>query len=214
MKAHRDELSPKQSAIVRAIETAVRRDGRSPTIRELGAAVHIASTSHIEYLLRGLEERGYIIRDPGARGIRLAQPLGIPVLGRIAAGEPLALFEDGHREQLDFSAHTRAADAEGEYALLVRGDSMIEDYIFDGDYVLVHPAKEAENGAVVVALHHGATTGTGAAPIKRFHRDQRRRQVRLQPANKALEDIVISAAEWDREWQVQGIVTAIYRPYR
>lgn len=192
----------------------MRRDGRSPTIREIGAAVHIASTSHVVYLLSGLEKLGYITREPGARGIRLVQAPGIPILGRIAAGAPLDLFADGHREQLDFNVHVRAADVEGEYALLVRGNSMIEDHIFDGDYVLIRPAQEATNGAVVVALHGDATTDAGAATIKRFYRDQRHQRVRLQPANSALEDIVIPAAAWARDWRVQGIVTAIYHPFR
>ena len=71
MTTRRDELSPRQAKVLQAIETAWRHDGRAPTIREIGAAVHISAPSHVEYVLRKLEEQGYITRDRGARGIRL-----------------------------------------------------------------------------------------------------------------------------------------------
>lgn len=210
MTTRRDGVKSRQAEVLREIEAAWRRDGRAPTIREIGAAVHISAPSHVEYVLRKLEEQGYITRDRGARGIRLAQTPGVPIVGRIAAGEPLDLFEEDRHEQLDLGTHVRAA-GEGEYALLVRGDSMIDDHIFDGDYVLVRPANDAINGAIVVALHHDATTEAGAATVKRFYRELRYRRVRLQPANDAVEPILIPAAEWKRGWEIQGIVTAVYR---
>ena len=213
MTTRRDGVKSRQAEVLREIEAAWRRDGRAPTIREIGAAVHISAPSHVEYVLRKLEEQGYITRDRGARGIRLAQTPGVPIVGRIAAGEPLDLFEDVHHEQLDLGAHARAADGEGEYALMVRGNSMIDDHIFDGDYVLVRPADDAVNGAIVVALHHDATTVAGAATVKRFYRELSYRRVRLQPANDAVEPILTPAAKWDSEWKIRGIVTAVYRPY-
>ena len=89
---------------------------------------------------------------------------------------------------------------------------MIDDHIFDGDYVLVRPADDAVNGAIVVALHHDAITDAGAATVKRFYRELRYRRVRLQPANSVIEPILVPAAVWDHEWAIQGIVTAVYRP--
>ena len=213
MRKRQDGLNPNQAAILKTIEAAVRRYGQAPTIREIGAAVDILSLSHVEYLLRGLEEQGYIVRERGkSHGIRLAYVPGVPILGRIAAGEPLDVYEETQHAQLDLGAHVRSAGSEDEYALVVRGDSMIEDHIFDGDYVLVRPAHDAPNNTIVVALRHDAATSSGAVTVKRFHREARPRRVRLQPANSALEPIIISAADWAREWEIQGIVTAIYRP--
>ena len=211
MKANRSELSLREAEVLQAIVKALRREGRAPTIREISVAARIKSLSHVEYLLRRLEERGQIERIPGSRGIKLPEAPGVPIRGRIAAGEPLDLYEGGY-EHLDLGVHVRAVDTEGEYALRVRGDSMIEDHIFDGDYVLVRPAQTAPDGAIVVALHKDAPTDAGAATVKRLYREPARRRVRLQPANAALEPIFVSAAKWDREWKIQGVVTAIYRP--
>src|SRR5579859_6647276 len=215
MRKRQDGLNPNQAAILKTIEAAVRRYGQAPTIREIGAAVDILSLSHVEYLLRGLEEQGYIVRERGkSHGIRLAYALGVPILGRIAAGEPLDVYEETQHAQLDLGAHVRSAGSADEYALVVRGDSMIEDHIFDGDYVLVRTARSAPDGAIVVAWHRDATTSAGAVTIKRFYRELRYRRVRLQPANDTLEPRYITAAEWDRDWEIQGIVTAVYRPCR
>jgi repressor LexA len=211
MKAYQNELTKREADVLKAIVTALRREGRAPTIREIGVAADIKSLSHVEYLLRRLEEMGQIERIPGSRGIKLPEVPGVPIHGRIAAGEPLDLYDGGY-EHLDLGAHVRAVDTDDEYALRVRGDSMIEDHIFDGDYVLVRPARTAPDGAIVVALHKDAPTDAGAATVKRFYREPTRRRVRLQPANDALEPIFVSAAKWDREWEIQGVVTAIYRP--
>src|SRR5579872_3091188 len=100
MNTRRDGVKSRQAEVLQAIETAWRRDERAPTIREIGAAVYISAPSHVEYLLRKLEEQGYITRGHGARGIRLAQTPGVPIVGRIAAGSPLDLFEEDRHEQL------------------------------------------------------------------------------------------------------------------
>lgn len=211
MRAHQNHLTQPEAKVLEAITTALRREGRAPSIREISVAAKVKSLSHVEYLLRRLEEKEQIERIPGSRGIRLLETPGIPILGRIAAGEKLDLYDGGY-EQLDLGAHVRAVDTDGEYALRVRGDSMIEDHIFDGDYLLVRRADTAPDGAIVVALHREATTEAGAATVKRLYREPARQRVRLQPANAALEPKFVSAAEWDREWRIQGIVTAVYRP--
>jgi repressor LexA len=216
-------LGRRQAEVLDAIEAYVRRHDRPPTVREIDHDAGIASTGHVAHVLAALERRGYLTCERGvARGIHLMRAPGVPVLGTIAAGVPLDLFDAGPPELLDVAAHVRggaasapAGDAaDSAFALLVRGDSMIEDGILDGDYVLVRRAAAAPEGALVVAVHLASAGGEqGAATLKRLSLDRRRARVLLCPANAALQPIEISAAEWAREWQVQGIVTAIYRPY-
>lgn len=217
-------LGRRQAEVLGAIEAYVRRHDRPPTVREIGHDAGIASTGHVAHVLAALERRGYLTCEHGvARGIHLTRAPGVPILGTIAAGVPLDLFDGGPPETLDLAAHVRggarvrAGDGDaagGEFALLVRGDSMIEDGIRDGDYVLVQRATAAPEGAIVVAVHLASAGGErGAATLKRLQLDRRRARVLLCPANAALQPLAISAAEWEREWKVQGIVTAIYRPY-
>jgi repressor LexA len=202
--------------VLRAIEAYLRRYDRSPTVRDLCHETGILSTSYVFYLLARLELDGYITREAGvSRSIRLTRPAGVPIVGTIAAGLPLDLFDTGEPETLDLAAHARAGDGAGaEYALRVRGDSMIEDGIFDGDYVLVRPARTAPEGAIVVAVHLASEGGEhGAATLKRLQLDRRHKCVLLCPANAALRAIEIPMKVWRREWAVQGTVMAIYRPY-
>lgn len=200
--------------ILEIFERAARRDDPPPSIRELGQAVGFKSTCPVAHHLSVLVEQGFLTHIPGAaRGYQLAQPPGIPVLGTIAAGIPLAIHEPDPRDTLDLGQHLREADrARAEFALRVQGDSMIEDHIFDGDYVLVRPGEATFDGAIVVAVHLLAGGDHGAATVKRFHRDRARHVVRLEPANVAMPPIIIPAAEWDREWAIQGTVTGVYRP--
>jgi repressor LexA len=119
--------------IVGFIET----EGRPPTIREIGRALGIASTSHVTHYLRMLEKEGSIRREPKkSRGIKLTAPSeGIPVIGAIAAGSPLDIFPGpANRIAVDHILGDKNA-----FALVVRGNSMIEDYICDGDYVIITP---------------------------------------------------------------------------
>src|SRR5579884_4106334 len=168
----------RRERILAFVEETVRRDGRAPSYREIGAALGIKAVSHIKYHLDALEAEGRLVREgEGARALRPARWPGIPVLGRIAAGEPIERFPENERDELDIGAHLRDME---QYALLVRGYSMIEDRIFDGDYLLVRPAKSAENGQIVVATH---TFQGSAATVKRLFREPQRSRVRLQPAN-------------------------------
>lgn len=198
--------------ILAVFEHYERKSGCPPTVREVARAVGITSTANVAYHLKILDERGLLKSTPGtARGRQLADRPGVPVHGTIAAGIPLAIYEADQREVLNLGQHLREAGAGGaEYALLVKGDSMIEDHIFDGDYVLVRPDKEATNGAIVVAVHL-AEGERGAATVKRFYHDKPQKVVRLEPANAALDARTISVAEWRREWAIQGTVTGIYR---
>jgi repressor LexA len=202
-----EPLSDIQMRIYRVLRDHMRRERRPPTIDEIRAEAGIKSKSHVHYHLRLLAEKGWIAKEEGmARGIRLTHEPGVPVLGRIAAGEPIEHFEPGERDELDLATHTRG-DAE-EYALLVHGDSMIEDHIYDGDYVLVRPAKAAHDGEIVVATH---LVGGGAATVKRFFAEREQKRIRLQPANTTMQPIYVPSREWTREWEVQGVVTGVYR---
>jgi repressor LexA len=189
----------------------MKAEGMPPTNREIGRELKIASTGHVDYHLTMLEKKGLITRQPKkSRGIKLTkQSTGVPVMGSIAAGEPLDIFPDA-RETLDVS--NQLFEAENAYALVVKGRSMIEDHICDGDYVVIKPQSTCQNGDIVVALHRQSSEH-GSVTLKRFFQEKDHDRVRLQPANSELEPILIPKSEWDREWEVQGKVVAIFRHY-
>lgn len=198
-------MSDIQSKILDFIERYIHKEGRPPTNREIGAEVQILSTGHVDYHLTVLEKKGYIVRErKKSRGIRLAQQ-GLTIQGTIAAGLPLDIFPDEQQEMLDLGAHTR------EFVLLVRGNSMIDDQINDGDYVLVLPAETANNGEIIVATCMTSNGGNGAATLKRFYKEDT--GVRLQPANSEMEPLHISKNDWDADWKIQGRVTGVFRRY-
>ncbi|HET8905590.1 MAG TPA: transcriptional repressor LexA [Ktedonobacterales bacterium] len=214
-------LRPRQLDVLRAIEEYVQRHDRPPTVREIASDANIASLAHVANLLAALERRGHITIERGvSRGIHLTRPSGVRILGTIAAGSPLDLFDNVEQpETLDLGAHAHIGGSaqDSQFALRVRGDSMIEDGILDGDYVLVQPGKTAPEGAIVVAVHLDGGGERGAATLKRIRLERSRGRVLrvlLCPANAALLPIEVPVDEWRREWAVQGTVTAIYRPYR
>ena len=202
-------ISNLQVEIYEFIREYIQREGRPPTNREIGAQVKIESTGHVDYHLSVLEKKGYIARDrKKSRGIRIVgqQPRGLVIAGTIAAGQPLDIATDGvpdTAERLDLGVHTR------EYVLRVRGTSMIEDQIADGDCVLVDPDAYIGEGDIIVATQRTGSGEAAAATLKRLYREKD--GVRLQPANATMQPIYVAAAEWDRDWEVQGKVTAVYR---
>lgn len=203
-------LSEPQQRIYDFIAKYSRLEGRPPTNREIGQAVGIRSTGHVDHHLTALEKKGLITRVRGkSRGIRLNESTGggLRVIGAIAAGQPLDIFADTEQESLDLAERVTGQ----AYLLLVKGNSMIEDHIENGDYVLINPDSNYDDGDIVVATHLNATTDGGAATLKRFYREPGR--VRLQPANAELNPIYIDANEWDHEWKVQGKVAAVYRRF-
>ncbi|HEX6818763.1 MAG TPA: transcriptional repressor LexA [Ktedonobacterales bacterium] len=211
-----DELSDRQLEIMLYIEDYIRDNRMPPTNREIGAHFEIKSTGHVDYHLRVLEERAYITREKKkSRSIKVLRPMrrqGLIIQGTIAAGQPLEIYAADQQEPLDLSDHMQAATAEDphqrEYVLLVRGQSMIEDHICDGDFVLIQRTPDAHDGDIIVAVK--LTNGElGAATLKRFYRERSR--IRLQPANATMAPIYVSAREWDEEWQIQGKVKAVYR---
>jgi len=202
--------------ILQAVEDVWRTDGRSPALRESGAAVGIRAPGHIKYHVDTLVEQGLLRRLPGGHGLIPVRPVGLRVRGTIAAGNPLDLFDEGEEEVLELDALGSALPGgrlprEREvYALRVRGDSMVEDGILDGDYALITPGPVVQ-GTIAVAVHNSANGGRGEATLKWIfvYEDE----VHLRPANAAYEPRVIGRKEWDEEWEVQGALVGVYRRY-
>jgi repressor LexA len=202
-------LSQRQKRILQFIRDHQSEHGYPPTIREIGSAAEISSTSVVDYNLRVLQREGLIRRDREvSRGLGLPgmepespQLARVPVVGCIAAGEPIEAFE-GEHESLEFSAQLVP---DGCFALRVKGKSMIEDLIDDGDIVVIRPQQTAQNGDIVVALLNNQGAQDSVATLKRFYRE--RNHVRLQPANATMDPILVDPTDL----QVQGKVVAVMR---
>ena len=184
-------LTKRQQEIVDFIKKYSSKNGYPPTVRDIGKAIGLTSSSTVHAHLSNLEKVGLLRRDPTKpRAIELlvdkakrAAPLigggGLPLVGRVAAGEPL-LAEENIEEYVQIPP--LAGGDEGEYVLTVSGDSMIKAGIHDGDHVVVRIQDTAKDGEIVVAL-----VGDSEATVKRFFREDD--HVRLQPENDALEPI-------------------------
>jgi repressor LexA len=204
-------LSQRQLRILEFIARFQQRHGYPPSIREIGQEADISSTSVVDYNLKVLERLGHIRRDREvSRGLELTDGSGarqsdgairIPIVGRIAAGEPIEAVQ-GHQDEVELSE--KLCD-EGCFALRVKGKSMIEDLIDDGDLVVVRPQESADDGEIVVALLTDGPTLEGRATLKRLYREKDR--IRLQPANSSMEPIYVSP----KELRVQGKVVAVIR---
>jgi repressor LexA len=202
-------LSARQERMIDFIRQYRSSHGYPPTVREIGAAAAISSTSVVDYNLNVLEKAGFIRRDREiSRGIELLgeapeqlSVVAIPIVGQIAAGEPIVALE-GQRESLALSPDLAP---EGAYALRVRGKSMIEDLIDDGDLVVVKPQETAENGEIVVALVVDGEAPEGTATLKRLYRERGR--IRLQPRNPDMAPIYVDP----ENLRVQGKVVSVIR---
>ncbi len=216
--SHRRPGGGLRPQILHAIEDYWREHRRPPTIREIGALVGIKAPSHVAHHVAILEREGLLRREPGiSRGLMPTRPLGLVVQGTIAAGEPIDLFDSGEPELLEpgelalTTASLAASTGREIYALRVRGTSMIEEGILDGDYVLIAPSSTVASGAIAVAVENSANGDRGAATLKRVFIQHD--GVQLQPANSALNARFIAAEEWDAAWSVQGTVVGVYRRY-
>lgn len=183
------QVTPRQRQILQCILQHIDLKGYPPTVREIGEAVNLSSSSTVHAHLRSLEESGLIKRDAIlTRAIKLlpgidikAKPrrvVNLPIVGRVAAGKPTLAAED-IQETYPLPADFLAG-GDG-FMLEVHGESMIEDGIHDGDLVIVRRQPTAENGEVIVALIENEAT------VKRFYRENG--TVRLQPANSAMDPI-------------------------
>jgi repressor LexA len=179
------KISAKQMEIYRFITDFSQESGYPPSVREICSAVGLRSPSTVHSHLKSLSEAGMIVKDEHkTRAINVngpnspsSKPAGIPIMGYVAAGQPILAVEniEGY---LDYEA----ADAQDCFALRVRGDSMINAGILDGDYLLVRQQNSASNGDIVVAL-----IDNEEATVKRFFKETGR--VRLQPENDSMEPI-------------------------
>lgn len=221
-------LSKRQQSILQFTRGYMDEHGRPPTIREIGKAVGINSTSVVNYNLGKLEEKGYLDRDPDvSRGLRLTEKaeglaqvvsntaaairgtvnrlVRIPLVGDIVAGRPVSTGNDSFStydedDAVELSQSMLSERPEGLFALRVRGDSMIDAMVNDGDIVIMKPQYEAKNGEMVaVWLRNDTTT------LKHFYNEGSR--VRLQPANPTMDAIYVDAADV----QVQGRVLMVLR---
>src|SRR5881628_1626172 len=176
-----EELTLKQQKILNFVRKAIQKTGFPPTRIEISKAFRYSSPNAAEEHLRMLEMKGPIELTPGAsRGIRLTEGLGLPLIGRVAAGSPILAEEHVERRcQVDPTLFQPRAD----YLLKVRGMSMRDAGILDGDLLAVHSTREARSGQIVVARLHDEVT------VKRFKRQGS--QVQLLPENSDFEPINI-----------------------
>jgi len=209
-----DALNPRQREILEFLREHKRSHAYPPTVREIGQAVGLSSSSTVQNHLNALEQKGYIRRDPtksrtvevvgeesqnGSNVIQL-RAFKVPLVGRVAAGSPVLAAENIEDE---ITVGPEIAGDEGSYALRVHGESMIEAGIYDGDIVVVRPQREAHNGSIVVARIENDLTGEHEVTVKRFYRESGR--VRLQPENSTMEPI------FPRDVNLEGQVVAVIR---
>jgi len=191
-------LTKRQEEILDFIAQRIEEEGSPPTLRELARHFSIRSTWAVRRHLTALEKKGYLERlGKTSRGIKLLiNPRTlIPILGRIAAGQPIEAIED--REDLDIAGMFRYKDC---FCLRVTGDSMMEDHIRDGDYVIVEKRETAENGETVVALLNG-----GEVTLKKFFKEKRR--IRLEAARAGMKPI------YTKDVRILGVVIGVLRKY-
>ena len=203
-------LTQRQRQVLEIIRRHLAEQGAPPTIRELREGLSLNSLRGVTVHLDALVRKGYIERSRQARGIRLLGPAGkrlapvspvpylIPVLGRIAAGQPM-LAEEHVEERL--AVDPRWVPGPGCFAVRVHGESMIGAGISEGDYVIVRPQPDAVDGQIVAVLIEGEAT------VKRFYRERGGR-VRLQPENPAMEPIRVDPR--DRSVRILGKVVGLY----
>ncbi|WP_018228905.1 transcriptional repressor LexA [Methyloversatilis universalis] len=194
-----ENLTPRQQEILQLIRDAVSERGSPPTRAEIAQAFGFRSPNAAETHLRALARKGAISLDEGrARGIRLTEAPGIPLVGRVAAGNPI--LADAHlqgRYQVDPSMFSPRAD----YLLRVRGLSMRDAGILDGDLLAVHATPEARNGQIIVARLHDEVT------VKRFKRTGS--QVELLPENPDFSPIVVDTRR--ESLVIEGVMVGLIR---
>jgi len=212
-----DALNPRQRQIIEFLREHARTHAYPPTVREIGLAVGLSSSSTVQNHLNSLEAKGYIRRDPTksrtvevvgrepAVGRGAPRILTLPLIGRVAAGTPL-LADQNVEDHITVGQELAGDD--GAFALTVHGDSMVDAGILDGDLVVVRPRHDPPpNGTIVVARVENAITGEGEVTVKHFFREGGR--VRLQPANASYDPIFVSG-----ELALEGVVAAVIRVMR
>lgn len=194
------QLTARQKEIYEFLKDKIMNRGYGPTVREIGTHFGIRSPNGVMCHLKALEKKGLITRESHmSRAIQLSESIRsntkLPLAGQIAAGRPVLAEEQA--EEVDFGM---LFDSEDHFCLKVKGDSMIEDQIADGDYVVVRKQNTCRNGDIVVALVDGEE-----ATLKRFYKEPGR--VRLEPANSSMKPIYAKTCD------VLGVVAGVVRTY-
>jgi len=208
------DLSQRQSDVLDFVVKAIETRGLPPSYREIGDGLGIASTNGVSDHVKALIKKGYLKKIDGgagkARGLQLTAKarsmhahdnlIEIPLLGHVAAGTPI-LAEENQESVLNFDANLLRGSGP-TFALRVRGDSMIDEGIHDGDMVLVRQQATARNGDIVVALVDGEAT------VKYFFHEGHR--IRLQPGNASMDPIFVGP---EQHTSIQGTVAGVIRVY-
>lgn len=199
------KITAKQQEILEYIKAEILKRGYPPAVREICEAVHLKSTSSVHSHLETLEKNGFIRRDPTKpRAIEICdesfqmvrtEMTSLPVIGNVAAGQPI-LAEENVESYFPVPADV-VPKGEPSFILKVRGESMINAGIFDGDQILVQSCKDALNGQMVVAMIDDSAT------VKTFYKEKD--HVRLQPENDAMEPIIVD------DCQIIGRVFGVFR---
>lgn len=195
-----EKLNKTQKAVFNYIKDVIDNRGVAPSVREIGEAVGLKSTSTVQYNLNALEKAGYIERDPNLkRTIRIsnqgARTYHVPLVGTVTAGQPILAVES-IEDYIPVPVKSRDKEL---FALRVRGDSMINAAILEGDIVIIDKTPVAQNGDIVVALIEDEAT------VKRFFKEKG--YFRLQPENDNYEPIIV------KELSILGKVITVIRNY-
>ncbi|EPX57134.1 transcriptional repressor LexA [Cystobacter fuscus] len=212
-----EELTERQREILAFIVKETESRGFPPTIREIGEEMDIRSTNGVNDHLKALERKGYLNRgEQQSRSLvptkraRLLLGLGVkkesgmvevPLLGKVAAGAPL-LAQENAEDSVRIDSFLLGGNGREVFALRVKGQSMIDDGIFDGDYLFVRKAAQAQPGDIVVALIEDEAT------VKRYYPEGDR--IRFQPANATMQPIYVNRADF-RSTMILGQVVGVYR---
>jgi repressor LexA len=199
-------VTPKQKEVLDFIVQFINEQGFPPSYREIADGLKLASPSTVHVHIQALRERGYLRANGGSareleptdKAVRWGRSAVLPLKGLITAGQPIEAVEENETFAVPVDL---APDSANSYVLRVKGESMIEDGILDGDYVVVERNPSPKNGDVVVAL-----LDNSYATLKRFYREKDR--IRLQPANSKMKPI------YCHDPLIQGVVRAVIRSFR
>lgn len=206
------ELTRRQREVLDFIERYLEEKGYPPSVRDIAAQFGLVSAAGVHKHIKALVRKNYLSKDDFlSRSLRILRPgrkpaggnitVELPLAGYVAAGQPIEAIQQS-QEFLTLPL-SLAGTGQDNYALRVRGESMIDDGILDGDYVIMDPRQEAHNGEMVVALINNQE-----ATLKRFYRENGR--VRLQPANPDVAPIFLDSGDL----RIQGVVVGIWRRYQ
>ena len=199
-----NDLSKKEKLVFDYLVNSINENGYAPSVRDIGSSLGIKSTSSVHLYLHNLEAKGFIEQDANKkRTIRICAPYArvsgkVPLLGAITAGSPILAVEN-FEGYVDLPWNTAKYSAAELFALKVKGESMIDAGILDGDVVIVRKSAYADNGQIVVALMEDEAT------VKTFYKENS--HFRLQPENKTMKPIVVN------EVVLLGVVVASFRQY-